>query len=95
MEISPAIVDMQKKNHLILFFMLIVTTLGLPSALMPALDIDADGSSDSLITEGILLTSLFSASVTLLHLSIRFAPNRLASAWLLSFRLNLPPITTL
>lgn len=86
---------MRKKNHLLLLFILIVPALALLSALMPVLDIDADGSSDSLLTEGLLFASVVSASIALLHLSTRFASMPLASPWLLSFLLILPPISTL
>jgi hypothetical protein len=95
MESLSATVDMNKKKKFFLVFLFIVTTLGLLLALVPVQDIDADGSSDSLVTEGMLAASVVSTFLALLHLSTRFISIPLASPWLLSFLLILPPITTL
>ncbi len=84
---------MRKQNHSLLLFMFIVIAIGLLSALMPAVDLDDDGAWDSLVTEGSLLALIHSTSAEIHHLSIRFAPMRLASPWLFSSSLILPPIT--
>jgi hypothetical protein len=91
-KLLSAIVDMQTQNKFFLVFIFIVTALGLLSAMVPVQDIDADGSLDSLVTEGILATSVVSPLISLLHLSMRFASIPLATRWLLSFLLILPPI---
>jgi hypothetical protein len=92
--ILPVLVDMPEKNNFLLLFLFIVTVFSLFSALMPVLDIDADGYSDSLVTEGFLLISIVSVSIARLHLSTKFAPGHIASPWLLSLLLILPPIIT-
>jgi hypothetical protein len=91
-KLLSAIVDMHTQNKFLLVFIFIVTALGLLSAMVPVQDIDADGSSDSLVTEGILAASVVSPFISLLHLSTRFASIPLATPWLLSFLLILPPI---
>ncbi len=91
----PAMIEMPNKNHLLLLFIFALAALSLLSALVPALDIDADGCSDSLVTEGLLFAFLVSTSIALLYLSTRFVSIPLASPWLLSFLRILPPITTL
>jgi hypothetical protein len=86
---------MHRKNKLFLLFMFIVITLSLLSALMPELDFDADGFWDSLITEGLLLVSVVFASLGYFYLSTRYSQIRIASPWLFSALLILPPISTL
>jgi hypothetical protein len=94
-KLLSATVNMNPKKKFFLVFIFIVTTLGLLSALVPVQDIDADGSSDSLLTEGLLVASVVSTFIALLYLSTRFVSIPLASPWLLSIFLILPPITTL
>ena len=86
---------MHKKKQLFLVFLFIVTTLGLVLALVPMQDIDADGSSDSLVTEGVLVGAFVSTFIALLYISTRSVSILLASPWLLIFLLILPPISTL
>jgi hypothetical protein len=95
MKLQPATVDMNTKKKFFLILIFIVMVLGLLLALVPTLDVDADNSSDSFVTEGLLAAPLVSTSVTLLHLSTRFSSIPLAPPWLLSFLLILPPITAL
>lgn len=95
MESLSASVDMHTKKKFFLVFLFIVTTLGLLLALVPVQDIDADGSSDSLVTEGALVASVVSTFIALLNLSTRTVSIPLASPWLLIFLLIVPPITTL
>jgi hypothetical protein len=85
---------MHAKKKFFLVILFIVTALGLLSALVPAQDIDADRSSDSLVTEGLLAAPIISTLIALRYLSTRFVSIPLASPWLLSFLLILPPITT-
>ena len=95
MESLFASVDMDTKKNFLLVFLFIVTTLGLLLALVPVQDIDADGSSDSLVTEGFLVASVASTFLALLYISTRSVSIPLTSPWLLIFLLILPPITTL
>ncbi len=95
MELQLAAIDMHTKLRLLLVFLFILTTLGLFSVLAPMQDIDADGSSDSLVTEGSLAAPVASPFIHLPYLSTRFVSVLLVSPWLLSFLLILPPITTL
>ncbi|HLO14665.1 MAG TPA: hypothetical protein VK206_07550 [Anaerolineales bacterium] len=85
---------MSRKNNRLLLCLLLLTSFSLLFALIPALAIDADGTSNSLVTDDDLLTPTLSM-IPLLYLVNRFAPIQLASPWLLSFLLILPPITTI
>jgi|WetSurMetagenome_2_1015567.scaffolds.fasta_scaffold482353_1 hypothetical protein len=93
MELLSATVDMNTKKKFFLVFIFIVTVLGLLSTLVPVQDVD--GSLDSLVTEGFLVGALVSTFIALLYISTRSVSIPLASPWLLSFLLILPPITTL
>lgn len=94
-ESPSASVDMHTKKKFLLVFLFIVTALGLLLALVPVQDIDADGFSDSLVTEGFLVGSFVSNFIALHYISTRSISMPLASPWLLIFLLILPPITIL
>jgi hypothetical protein len=64
-ELLSVTIDMHTKMKFLLVFLFIVTTLGLLSAVVPVQGIDADISSDSLVTEELLVAPIVSTFMAL------------------------------
>ncbi len=83
---------MYKKNNLPLWMISLIILFSIVSALTPVSDVDSDGYSDSLITEGLLLFPLIYSNVERSARQDRIATARLSTPRVLSRRFLHPPI---
>lgn len=85
---------MDKNSKALRYCLFVLVILGMISLLSPASDIDHDGYTDSLVTEGDVLASLPGAMIGLSAVFTRPLTNYTLPRWFLTFLLLPPPITT-
>lgn len=82
---------MCKKSNLPVWIISLTILFGVVSALIPVSDVDSDGYSDSLITEGLLLFPLISSIIEHPAQQDRIASARLSAPRILSHPFLHPP----
>ena len=85
---------MWSKNKFILLLTLVCLVFGLFAVLAPFTDIDNDGVSDSLVTEGLLILPVLYAVIGLVILLARLTPPILSEPQFFSSLFFPPPIIT-
>jgi hypothetical protein len=80
------------RNNILLIFAIVFIVIGVVSAFAPTVDIDNDGFSESLVTEGLVFLPVPFYISGLLFLLKRFFATYLARPQLVLTRLLLPPI---
>lgn len=83
---------MSAKNKLLLLLTLACLLLGLFAVLAPFTDIDNDGVSDSLVTEGLLILPVMCVLAALVFLLARFTSPALSEPQFFPYLFFPPPI---